>query len=446
MNPFTRFHSKALKRLVIIWAFFRTHFLRKVFALFGLNLWQKVRRRKILWHALIRSKFYRDFYGAGFFKRWEDLPIIDKNLMMKNFDSLNTRNIHRDEALNFARQNDRSRNFSERFGNLTVGLSSGTSGAQGIFVATPFEEAQWAGAILARAISLAEAPHRIALFLRSNSPLYESLGSRLIQFRFFDILLPIREHLQTLSEYAPTTLVAPPNVLRQIAKHKADGLTTVSPKKIYSVAEVLESVDRAYIESIFDQAIGEIYQATEGFIAISCQKGRLHINEDLLLVERDYIDQKRFHPIITDFYRKTQPIIRYRLNDILHSTSDVCPCGSPYAVISKVEGRCDDIFYFYNDVEKRTPVYPDFIRNVLLNTPLAVREYKAVQKKIHHLNLQIVLEKKLSESNVEALFQESFDNFFRQVNIKPVAIEFSHFIPSDDPLKKLRRVRRDYEI
>jgi hypothetical protein len=39
----------------------------------------------------------------------------------------------------------------------------------------------------------------------------------------------------------------------------------------------------------------------------------------LWYIEKDWIDEKsgRFSPIITDFNRKTQPIIRYKLDDIL---------------------------------------------------------------------------------------------------------------------------------
>ena len=88
----------------------------------------------------------------------------------------------------------------------------------------------------------------------------------------------------------------------------------------------------------------QIYQATEGFLGISCEHGTLHLNEDLVHVEREVIDQSsgRFTPVITDLYRTTQAIIRYRLNDVLLPGVPECPCGSAFATVARVDDnwRC----------------------------------------------------------------------------------------------------------
>ena len=92
---------------------------------------------------------------------------------------------------------------------------------------------------------------------------------------------------------------------------------TIKPQKVISVAEVLTPEDKAYLSNIFKQTIQQVYQCTEGFLASSCEHGTLHFNEDFLIIEKKYIDheQSRFHPIITDLRRRSQPIIRYELND-----------------------------------------------------------------------------------------------------------------------------------
>ena len=108
-------------------------------------------------------------------------------------------------------------------------------------------------------------------------------------------------------------------MLRKIAYWQQEGLITICPKKIISVAEVLEDIDRDFISATFKQTVHQVYQCTEGFLATTCKQGTLHMNEDLVHIEKEYLDQEKgiFVPIITDFMRKTQPIIRYRLNDIL---------------------------------------------------------------------------------------------------------------------------------
>ena len=42
----------------------------------------------------------------------------------------------------------------------------------------------------------------------------------------------------------------------------------------------------------------------------------LHLNEDIIFVEKQYLDGRRFYPVITDFKRTSQPVYRYQLNDI----------------------------------------------------------------------------------------------------------------------------------
>ncbi len=108
----------------------------------------------------------------------------------------------------------------------------------------------------------------------------------------------------------------------------------------------------------------EIYQATEGFIAYTCRAGRLHLNEAFLHVEPDWIDEAAglFSPIITDFSRETQPIVRYRLDDVLRLDRRACPCGSPEHVLERVEGRADDVL----ELPAREPgrvvaLLPDFV-------------------------------------------------------------------------------------
>lgn len=49
--------------------------------------------------------------------------------------------------------------------------------------------------------------------------------------------------------------------------------------------------------------------------------------------------------MVTDLERKAQPIIRYRLNDILVERKEPCGCGSPFLALEKIEGREDDVFF-----------------------------------------------------------------------------------------------------
>ena len=230
---------------------------------------------------------------------------MNKTFMMENFDELNTLGVKRDEAMEIALNSEKTRNFNQKYKDISVGLSSGTSGHRGMFITTPEEQGIWAGTILAKMLPRNDIfGHKIAFFLRADNDLYKAVNSFLISLEYFDTFKDTDEHIERLNKYQPTMIVAPPSLLLVLAKKIEEGELKVSVKRIISVAEILEKADEEYIKKQFNQKIiHQIYQATEGFLACTCEYGHLHLNEDLIKFDKKYIDEKRFYPIITDFRR-----------------------------------------------------------------------------------------------------------------------------------------------
>ena len=261
-----------------------------------------------------------------------DYPVIDKRIFMQHFEDINAYGIGREEALAVALKAEESRDFSPVLRTasgreITVGLSSGTSGSRGIFLVSPEESALWAGYMLRRMLPRPYlARHSIAFFLRANSNLYTAVRNPLIRFEFYDLMRGLDEHVPRLNAQNPSILIAPAQVLQQLAL-RAD--VSVRPKRTVSVAEVLEPQVRTLVERRFGSPVHQIYQCTEGFLAHTCRYGSLHLNEDMVYIEKDWIDEGsgRFAPVITDFNRKSQPVIRYRLDDVLVADGTPCPCG-----------------------------------------------------------------------------------------------------------------------
>lgn len=336
--------------------------------------------RHLRW-VLPRSPYYRElFEGVGNDPaRYREIPFTDKAKLMASFSRLNTAGVDRDEALALAIEADRTRDFVPKLRGLTVGLSSGTSGNRGLFLASQSENNQWAGVALAK--MLPGSPwgvHRLALLHRANSHLYQGLGSGRLQFRYFDLLQPWSELLRQLDAYQPTVLIAPPTALRLLAESVASGALDLQrrPARLVSVAEVLEPSDRAFIERAMGVRVDIAYVATEGFLASSCAHGGLHLNEDLLVIEKEWLDGSRhaFVPIITDFRRRVVPIIRYRLDDVLTLSDEPCACGSLHATLASIQGRCDDVFRLGS-----VTVFPDFLRQAVMQTSAEICVYSVVQ-------------------------------------------------------------------
>lgn len=96
-----------------------------------------------------------------------------------------------------------------------------------------------------------------------------------------------------------------------------------------------------------------------------------------MLIEREPVEghPDRFVPIITDLRRRTQAMIRYRLNDILLPSPYRCACGSPLQAIERIEGRCDDII----EVSEGVTLMPDAIRAVILDAERRLEDFRFEQ-------------------------------------------------------------------
>ena len=362
---------------------------------------------------------------------------MNKAFMMEHFNELNTQGLDRDELLALALESERTRDFSPMIGEIAVGLSSGTSGHRGLFVTTEKERSMWAAAILAKMLPKGKLfGHKIAFFLRADNQLYQTVNLGLISLEYFDTFQGAEEHVERLNAYQPTILVAPASMLLELAKQVQAGNLKIAPSKVISVAEILEEPDRQRIQAGFSlKKVDQVYQATEGFLACSCTYGNLHLNEDIVHVDKRHLDDRRFYPIITDFKRTSQPIFRYELNDILVENPEPCPCGSVFTRIDRIEGRSDDIFIFENAADQSVEVFPDFIRRCLLLVD-GIGEYQVAQKQDHTLTIAI---EHRSQQREDELVQQ-FQNLATDKDFLMPAISFEDY--QRDRSRKLKRIYR----
>lgn len=357
---------------------------------------QQRRARQTVAFAAGHAPFYRQHWQGHDLAYWQLLPAVDKALMMANFASFNSCGVGLDEAMRLALDAERQRDARPTLRGLTVGLSSGTSGQRGLFLLSPQEQAAWAGTILARTLHHLR-PCRVAFFLRSNSNLYEQVGGSLVQFRYLDLMTPLGEACALLNGYQPDVVVGPPSLLGLLAEQQRQGALQLRLRQAISVAEVLEPHDAAQIGAAFGVRVDQVYQCTEGLLAASCLQGSLHLQEDLVAVQLDPLAgpcgaEQRYTPVVTDLWRRVQPIVRYRLNDVLLLDEQRCRCGSDWRVIRAIEGRCDDLCYFFGAHGELRPVFPDTLRRILLLAGAGVRDYLVVQEWPGQLRVHLLLE------------------------------------------------------
>lgn len=384
--------------------------------------------------VLKRSPYYKTMWNDPFGR----FPVMNKVTMLENFDRLNTAGIGLEQALETAMKAERSRNFAPMIGSVTVGLSSGTSGRRGVFMASRAERLKWAGVMLAKALPRSILhPHRIAFFLRANSNLYSTLNrGRHLTLDFYDLTVPIDRHVDALNANPPDVLTAPASVLRALAEEASVGRLAIKPIRILSVAEVLEPEDAGFIAAQLGSEVHQIYQCTEGFLGMSGPDGRIRLNEEYLIVEKEWVDREagRFVPIITDFTRSTQPIVRYRLDDVLvEDLSDT----SPFTVLKSVEGRCDDVLHFHS-ATARVPICGDTMRQAIMSSRLPYDDYRIIQEPSGGIRMQFVPD--LDDAG-RAEAKRVVASLADRHGAETPGVTFEPFAPRD-PMTKFRRIVR----
>lgn len=230
--------------------------------------------------------------------------------------------------------------------NINVGLSTGTSGVSTPFISTEKDRLNWFFAVYIRLFPLSYLkPIRIAFFLKYNNSLYtETTNKSIINIKYFDANYDIKDYLESLLNFSPEIIVAPPQTLKQIVN---TNLNFPNLKDFISVSEKLDFIDKNIFKNI---NLKEIYQATEGFLGTSCNYGKIHLNEDILVIEKytyTYNEKKYFFPVITDFKREAQFVTRLILDDFLEDSPFKCNCKSTFKSIESIDSRLSDLVVSY---------------------------------------------------------------------------------------------------
>ena len=319
-------------------------------------------------HAARELPFYRGMADLPF-DAW---PVIDKVILLKNFAAMNRAGLGADEARRTLAVG------GERLAGHLVGTSTGTSGNRGLYVIAESERFVWLGTLLAKALPDALLRrHRVALALPATAGLYDSagFGSR-VALRFFPLAAGPETWVDALEDFAPDTIVGAPKALRWLAERGRLGA-----ERIFTTAEVLDPLDRRVMEAATGRRVREIYMATEGLFGVSCPLGTLHLAEDVVHFEFTRPDPAGtlVSPLVTDFTRRAQAMIRYRMNDLLDLDPSPCACGSAFQAVRHVEGRSDDAFLLAAVDGALRLVTPDVVRNAIVGADPAILDFRAVQ-------------------------------------------------------------------
>jgi len=334
-----------------------------------------------------RSPFYQRFHRGLEDRPLQDLPILSKATMMENFDALVTdRQIRLAEAEQYLAAPPTARLFLDRY---VVLSTSGTTGRRGVFL---FDDAEWISAIAAitRPIAWSGAARNLrnppkSALIASATPWHysarigKSLSTRLLPTLRLDAATPLATLVQQLNEWQPTALAVYPSVLTQLADEQVAGRLAIPLTNVATSAEVLTAETRRRVENAWGIRVFDTYGATEyAPIAAECTSGNKHLFEDRAIIE--VVDEAgRVLPpgergdriLLTLLERRTQPLIRYEISDMVREMPGTCGCGRPFRMIESIEGRVEDVLTFDSRAAggTRVAIHPNLFHAILETVP-----------------------------------------------------------------------------
>jgi phenylacetate-coenzyme A ligase PaaK-like adenylate-forming protein len=176
--------------------------------------------------------------------------------------------------------------------------------------------------------------------------------SPLVRSERLDAASPLPVIVDRLDDIQPEALVAYASMIRVLAGEQLSGRLHIAPRAVNSSSEVLTPEARAMATRAWGVPPFNVYAATEtGGIAAECDRHRgMHLFEDLVLPEvvddgyRAVPDGQPGDRLLTTvLFSRTIPLIRYEMTDRIQVATQRCPCGRPFRLVERIEGRTDDV-------------------------------------------------------------------------------------------------------
>jgi putative adenylate-forming enzyme len=375
-----------------------------------LKAYQSSKLAKVLNQTSTDIPYYQTYKQATL----HEYPIIDKTFVQDHFALLNRAKLTREEALN-----DRKKPLIE------IHQSLGTAGLPGIYLYSAREKVASLGNLLGKMLPHFWQSKRIAVFHLAATPYF---SERFSAWKMHWLCLNLNEDftslVQKLKNFDPEVILGSVQTLCALAKLQHQGELSLRCHKIIATSEVLTPLARKWITNAFGLRIDEIYQCAEGSLGMTCEHGTMHLNEAEYFIEKEWIDPKkrRFIPVVTTLKRRLQPLIRYRMEDILVLKNGPCPCGDPNEAIESIIGRCEDVLYF----KERTyaglkPIYADTLAELFSTIDISMSQYQVIQYSMRHIVVKLLVEDFM---RAQRLLSEKLADLWQRKGIAPPLLEF----------------------
>lgn len=350
--------------------------------------------KKLRQFAYDNSPFYKKFHQGLENSPLHELPVLTKQEMMRSWDEIVTdRSLHLKDIERYLNELKGAELYRDTYRAAATG---GTTGVKGIIVHNNEEWLQYFGAAVRLSswtnmrISLWRKP-RMAI-VQSLLPWHAAGAISYLKIPFvkmlpLDTVEPLEDIVRKLNDFQPDVFGGFAENIHQLAREQLAGRLRISPATVTTTAETLKKEARSAIEQAWGVQPFEGYASTEtGVIASECEAHRgQHVYEDMVFIEVVDNDNRPVPAgeygnkvLVTVFWSRTLPLIRYEISDHLKLDPNPCSCGRTFTLIKEIQGREENVIYLPGQKGGEVAIQPDvFFDNMVL---LPVDGWQVVQE------------------------------------------------------------------
>ena len=389
------------------------------------NLQQK-KLRKLLFYAYDNSDFYKNLYKKRGIKRkdlndikLENLPVVNKKMIMKNFDKNVTKeNISRKSLEKFLeKREDPTELFNNKY---RIIHTSGSTGRIGIFVYSPAEWDFIKAVSLRMFANFSLKPKRyayigavdghyagISLFL---SPINQFEEVFYEDYLIININKILNNYLDKLNNLKPHNLTGYPSGVRMLAELELEGKINISPETVICGGEPFLEKDRELIKKAWNVEPLNYYATSESLM-IGIEKAKdknMYLMDDV-----NWVEIKDEKTIITNLYNYTQPLIRYELSDVLKKAKKQ-EKDWPFRQVKKIIGRREEMIWFDNKNGQREFLHPIVLAEFYVR---GMKKFQIVKLDEKSFLMKVVIDNKYDINKVKNNIREKMNKLLKQKNM-----------------------------
>ncbi|MGR6545031.1 hypothetical protein [Paenibacillus tundrae] len=228
----------------------------------------------------------------------------------------------------------------------------------------------------------------------------------------------------------PRWLSAPITALLRYAKLINECIIKYDKKQIKFIeliGEYAEQSEREIVEHAFGCKTILHYGLRETWFACyECPEGNLHVREDLFFLEQDnsnkQIQEGMNEILITSFFNKKMPIIRYSTGDLGKVERMHCKCGQHTQVLKLAGGRKAGIIKGPNEM-LGDMFFKRIIRSLIEDGDDSIETFRVEQNSIDQFTFFIVPNDQFNDSVKSKLVKRVNEKIKRKVTVNIITVK-----------------------